>query len=189
MCETRLTCRLTRRVVSRASWTALAQGSIVMHMVKTPDWPADRFKALIDRVLDETGLNKAQLAALLGINPSQVSRWTSGSTRPRFDNLVALGTALNARFPALDVSVLDVLAAAGYSTGGPTTEGDVAVAYERPKPDFSALPPNLADIKDPTPYEAAMIAAIAAMRQEMANLNEEVAELKREQERRGRKGA
>lgn len=164
-----------------------------MHMVKTPDWPADRFKALIDRTLDETGLNKAQLAALLGINPSQVSRWTNGSTRPRFDNLVALGNALNARFPALDVSVTDVLAAAGYSTGEPIIEGAVAVPYERPEPDFSALPPDLADIKNPTPYEAAVLAAIAATRQEMTNqldeLREEVAELKREQERRDRKGA
>ncbi|WP_433520058.1 helix-turn-helix domain-containing protein (plasmid) [Nonomuraea sp. CA-143628] len=169
-------------------------------MVKTPDWPADRFKALIDRTLDETGLNKAQLAALLGINPSQVSRWINGSTRPRFDNLVALGNALNARFPNLDVTVADVLAAAGYSIGGPATESAPAVAHEFPKPDFSALPPNLADIQDPSPAEAAMIAAIAAMRQEMANerqemaneirsLNEEVAELKREQERRDRKGA
>lgn len=165
-----------------------------MHMVKTPDWPADRFKALIDRTLDETGLNKAQLAALLGINPSQVSRWTNGSTRPRFDNLVALGTALNARFPALDVSVTDVLAAAGYSTGEPTTEeAAAAVAYERPEPDFSALPSDLADIKDPTPYEAALMAAIAAKHQEMTNqldeLRAEVAELKRDKERRDRKGA
>lgn len=156
-----------------------------MHMVKTPDWPSDRFKALIDRILDETGLNKAQLAALLGINPSQVSRWTNGSTRPKFDNLVGLGESLKRRFPAINVGAAELLAAAGYSAVRDSEESSTA------KPDLTALPPDLADITDPTPAEAAMLAILAATRREIETLREEVKEIRDEQGRdsRDRKGA
>lgn len=85
-----------------------------MRMVKTPKWPADRFEALLDRILDETGQNKAQLAGLLGINPSQIGRWMSGSTRPRVETLQALGAALAARFPELGVGFKELATAAGY---------------------------------------------------------------------------
>lgn len=87
-----------------------------MRMVKTPNWPADRFKALIDGILGETGLNKAQLASLVGMNPSQISRWTNGAGRPRFDSLLGLGRALQERYPDLRVGPSQLAAAAGYST-------------------------------------------------------------------------
>lgn len=93
---------------------------MVTSMVKTPDWPADRLKALIDRIQDETGLNKAQLAGMAGINPSQLSRWTSGATRPQHKSMVDLGEALKARFPGLGVDGRALAAAAGYDFESPT---------------------------------------------------------------------
>lgn len=142
-----------------------------MRMVKTPTWPADRFKAFIDRILDETGLNKAQLAALVGINPSQISRWTNGSTRPRFDTLAALGQALQERFPRLDAGPLAILAAAGYSTD--------------PQELQESEPTPLADhqIENPTPREAAMLDILASLQEEVRALNEKVDDLSRDRER------
>lgn len=149
-----------------------------MHMVKTPDWPADRFKALIDRILDETGLNKAQLAALVGINPSQVSRWYNGSTRPRFDTLTGLGAALRDRHPHLRLGPRELTAAAGYSTD----ETEESPAAPSPEP---ALPAHLADIEDPTPKEAAMLRYLASMQEEIRQLNKKVDALTSERDQEG----
>lgn len=98
---------------------------MVTTMVKTPDWPADRLKALIDRIQDETGLNKAQLAGMAGINPSQLSRWTSGATRPQHKSMVDLGEALKARFPGLGVDGRALAAAAGYDFESPAAPPDM----------------------------------------------------------------
>lgn len=146
-----------------------------MRMVKTPDWPANRFKALIDRILDETGLNKAQLAALVGINPSQVSRWYGGSTRPRFETLTGLGAALRSHYPRLGIGPSELTIAAGYST-------DEAEQLPLPTPQRAALPQHLADIKDPSPKEAAMLAYLASMREEIEKLNEKVDAIAAERE-------
>ncbi|MGW4406583.1 helix-turn-helix domain-containing protein [Nonomuraea sp. NPDC004702] len=146
-------------------------------MVKTPDWPADRFKALIDRILDETGLNKAQLAALVGINPSQVSRWYSGATRPRFETLTGLGAALRDRHPQLRLGPADLTAAAGYST-------EDAIPFPAPpQVEAPALPSHLADIEDPTPKEAAMLRYLASMQEEIRQLNKKVDALTAERDR------
>ncbi|MET9339208.1 helix-turn-helix transcriptional regulator [Nonomuraea sp. NPDC003804] len=174
-------------------------------MVKTPDWPADRFKALIDRILDETGLNKAQLAGLVGINPSQISRWTNGSARPRFDTIKDLGEALRLRYPNLSVAP-DELIASVYPVQGDmaaslppmqaTAAGSVGDSpAETPRPQLAVIPPNLADLKNPTPLEAAMMDYLASMqeelRQELRRLHEKVDALtaEREQDARDQKGA
>lgn len=146
-----------------------------MHMVKTPDWPADRFKALLDRILDETGLNKAQLAALVGINPSQVSRWYNGSTRPRFDTLTGLGAALRERHPQLHIGPAELTVAAGYSTDDASPPSRAA-----PVPN---LPSHLAGMEDPSPKEAAMLEYIAAMQQQIREINEKVDAMAAERER------
>lgn len=150
-----------------------------MRMVKTPQWPGPRFKALIDRILDETGLNKAQFAALVGINPSQVSRWTNGSTRPKFDTLLALGAAIRQQYPHLDIGPSELTAAAGYSADDPEREHPA----EPPRP---GLPPHLDHIEDPTPKEAAMLQYLAAMQEEIRALGQKVdAMAEREREREG----
>src|SRR4051794_7231788 len=85
-------------------------------MVKTPSWPADRFGALLSRILSEAALSQAQLAALVPMDQGQLSRWKSGKSRPQFDSLTALGAALQAKYPALGVGPDELLAAAGYDS-------------------------------------------------------------------------
>lgn len=59
------------------------------------------------------------------------------------------------------------------------------------KPDLSILPPDLSEIENPTPAEAAMLAILAATKREIETLREEVRELRseRDQDSRDQKGA
>lgn len=83
---------------------------MVLCMVKTPTWPVDAFRKLLDRILEETDMSQAQLAALVPMDQSQLSRWKSGSSKPRPESLVALGLALRARYPALKLGPDEVMA-------------------------------------------------------------------------------
>ncbi|MEU4549552.1 helix-turn-helix domain-containing protein [Nonomuraea dietziae] len=65
----------------------------------TASWPATRLKDLIDHVLRETGLSQAQLAALAPMDQSALSKWRTGSTKPKYESLQAMGRALQERFP------------------------------------------------------------------------------------------
>ncbi|MEO3869428.1 helix-turn-helix transcriptional regulator [Nonomuraea sp. B12E4] len=141
-------------------------------MVKTPDWPADRLKALIDRILDSTGLNQAKLAGLVGINPSQVSRWINGSSRPKFETLAGLGIALQARYPSLGIGP-EELTASVYpreAAMDASLPGFTAAAAGQVQPD----PLDPSKIKDPTPAESAMLAALATVREEIRQLRAQV---------------
>ncbi|MEV4179879.1 helix-turn-helix domain-containing protein [Streptosporangium canum] len=85
-------------------------------MVKTPSWPVDLLRALLDRILDETGMSQSQLAALVPMDQSQLSRWKSGGSRPRFESLVALGEALREKHSHLNIGPDEFVIAGGYKT-------------------------------------------------------------------------
>lgn len=87
---------------------------MVLYMVKTPPWPADAFRALLDRILDETDMSQVQLAALVPMDQSQLSRWKSGTSKPKYESLIALGKALQLRYPALGLGP-DEVASVVYS--------------------------------------------------------------------------
>jgi len=89
---------------------------MVMYMVKTPSWPVDLLRALLDRILDETGMSQSQLAALVPMDQSQLSRWKSGGSRPRFESLVALGEALREKHSHLNIGPDEFVIAGGYKT-------------------------------------------------------------------------
>lgn len=82
--------------------------------VRKRSWPVERFTALLERVLREAGLTQRDLAALIPIDSSQITRWKRGDARPGFDALRTLGEAIRADYPDLDVGPGDFLAAAGY---------------------------------------------------------------------------
>jgi transcriptional regulator with XRE-family HTH domain len=87
---------------------------MVMYMVKTPSWPVDLLRALLDRILDETGMSQSQLAALVPMDQSQLSRWKSGGSRPRFESLEALGRALRENYSHLNIGPDELVVAGGY---------------------------------------------------------------------------
>lgn len=78
-------------------------------------WPASRFRELIQQILDQTEMTYSQLAGLVGIHPSQLSRWANGRIRPSFDTLRNLGEALQRHYPQLKIGPQELLTAAGYT--------------------------------------------------------------------------
>jgi hypothetical protein len=107
---------------------------MVLYMAQTATWPVDRFRAALDRILGETGLPQAGLAALVPMDQSQLSRWKSGSSRPKFDSLVDLGEALRAKYPSLSVGPNELLEAAGYAPPEPVARVS-QVEMHVPEPD------------------------------------------------------
>lgn len=155
---------------------------MLLYMVKTPSWPVDRFRELIDQILRETGLPQVQLAALVPMDQSQLSRWKSGSSKPKHESLQSLGEALAKQYPDLGVGPEELIAVvyprrAVLDATLPAFEagaaGSVAPAAAPPRP---TLPPELGDIQDPTPAEAAMLAYLAAMQEELRILNAKIEE-------------
>jgi transcriptional regulator with XRE-family HTH domain len=92
---------------------------MVVYMSQTAAWPVARFRATLDRILDETDLNQSSLAALVPMDPSQLSRWKSGSSRPKFESLKALGEALRRKYPSLAIGPTELLESAGYAPPEP----------------------------------------------------------------------
>ncbi|MFI7628457.1 helix-turn-helix domain-containing protein [Microbispora rosea] len=137
-------------------------------MVKTPNWPVDQFAALIDRILDVTGLNKAQLASLAGMNPSQLSRWMSGASRPRFESVAALGEALQSRHPEAGVGPRELIEAAGYKAPASADEARNLAAVES-----AAEPPTAAEAGDGGPGWQALQTYLEARDAEVARRIEE----------------
>jgi transcriptional regulator with XRE-family HTH domain len=101
------------------NWTRTKQILMVLYMAQPASWPVQRFRATLDRILTETGLTQAGLAELVPMDQSQLSRWKSGSSRPKFDSLKILGEALRARYPAVGIGPNQLLESAGYSSPEP----------------------------------------------------------------------
>lgn len=87
-------------------------------------WDSARFGALIGRLLRETGRSQRALAALGPVDPSLLSRWLSGSTRPSFENLQTFITGLRREYPRLDDLVPELIDAAGYGSLGVLPQDD-----------------------------------------------------------------
>ena len=102
-------------------------------MVKTQGWPVDQFRALLDHILDETGLTQAGLAALIPMDQSQLSRWKTGRSRPRFESLASLGLSIRSRYPALNVGPDELVQAAGYSVDATAHSPPVQIAPSSPR--------------------------------------------------------
>ena len=49
----------------------------------------------LESVLAEKGVSKRELADLIGVNPSQVTRYTTGEKRPSLSTLERIGRALD----------------------------------------------------------------------------------------------
>lgn len=92
---------------------------MVVYMSQTAAWPVERFRATLDRILDSTGLSQVGLAALVPMDQSQLSRWKSGSSRPKFESLKALGEALRRKYPSLAIGPNELLESAGYAPPEP----------------------------------------------------------------------
>jgi transcriptional regulator with XRE-family HTH domain len=155
-------------------WTDAYRILMVMYMAHSPAWPVDRFRATLDRILDETGLSQAGLSALVPMDQSQLSRWKSGSSRPKFESLKILGEALRAKYPSLDIGPNDLLESAGYAPPEPVirvgqvelhapeaTSADVRVT----QPDDSevSMDEALATLGDLTSNERILVANLQAM--------------------------
>lgn len=131
-------------------------------MVKTVSWPVDALRQLLDRILDETGMSQAQLASLVPMDQSALSKWRSGSSKPKHESLVAMGVALSQFHPKLGLGPDDL----------------VSVVY--PVTPISA---GRKEDREPSPSDAeqagmdAVDAYRAALRKELEPLREQVQEL------------
>ncbi|WP_433330112.1 helix-turn-helix domain-containing protein [Spirillospora sp. CA-294931] len=83
--------------------------------MRNQPWPSATFAELLERILEETGMSQVDLAGMIPIDPSQITRWKSGSARPGFDKIQALGAGIRERYPGLRLGEPELLAAAGYT--------------------------------------------------------------------------
>lgn len=81
---------------------------------ETAEWPVKEFRALLDRVLSKTGLTQGALAALVPMDQSQLSRWKSGDSRPKYENLSAFADAIEREHPDTGISKREILTSGGY---------------------------------------------------------------------------
>ncbi|MDF5755783.1 helix-turn-helix transcriptional regulator [Spongiactinospora sp. TRM90649] len=161
---------MTSHLASAATLTDLALASIVLRMVRsqgTPE-PALQLGALLDHVLDKSGLTQAALAAVVGVSEAQISRWKSGRSQPKFSSLVTLGTALRDRFPVLGVGPEELVAAAGYETTTPKSQPPLQAAPSGSEENDAEF--DLATFVPTTPVEKALFAIYQANEQRMETL-------------------
>lgn len=160
---------------------------MLLYMVKTPSWPVDRFRDLIDHILRETGLPQVQLAALVPMDQSQLSRWKSGSSKPKYESLQSLGEALAERFPDLGIGPEELIASvypreATMDAALPSLTASIeGVIVGKPRR-MPALPPEFGEIKDPSPVEAVLLDYLASMQEELRVLNAKIDALATERE-------
>jgi transcriptional regulator with XRE-family HTH domain len=152
---------------------------MLLYMVKTPSWPADRFRDLIDHILRETGLPQAQLAALVPMDQSQLSRWKSGFSKPKYESLQSLGRALAERFPDLGVGPEELIASvypreAAVDADLPLMQARAEGAVDYTPHPMPVLPPEIGEIKNPTPVESVLLAQLSAMQEELRTLNAKI---------------
>lgn len=150
-------------------------------MVKSPSWPVDRFRELIDHILRETGLPQVQLAALVPMDQSQISRWKAGTSKPKPESLYALGSALADRFPEVGIGPSELVAAvypreAAIDATLPALQAEPKESSADPPLVGVVLPPELGEIKDPSPAEAAMLAYLASLQAELKAVNAQLKE-------------
>lgn len=81
-------------------------------------WDSARFSEALARVRSKTGLSQKALADLGHVNPSLLSRWLSGASRPSFGNLETFIGSLRRERPDLDDLMPELIAAAGYGSLG-----------------------------------------------------------------------
>ena len=99
-----------------------------------PAWPVELLRGVLDRVIAETGESQAALAALIQMDPSQISRWRSGKSRPSFDSLERFADAVKAAHPYLTVTKRELLSGGGYSeTLADTSEHQPKQAGDLPR--------------------------------------------------------
>ncbi|MFB4280785.1 helix-turn-helix domain-containing protein [Nonomuraea sp. MTCD27] len=138
-------------------------------MVKSPSWPVDRFRELIDQILRDTGLPQVQLAALVPMDQSQLSRWKSGSSKPKPESLQALGEALVERYPHLGIGPDELIDTVYPRDTTEVVDRDDSQGKRATKP-----PIDYANITDPSPRESVILSAMAALQQEMRALHEKI---------------
>lgn len=93
------------------------RGSV--HAMHAQYWDRGAVSRLTNELIDETGLPRTDLASLAGVAPSQISRWSSGRTRPGQARLEQLRASLADRLggePAdrVDRIMVALIRAAGY---------------------------------------------------------------------------
>lgn len=159
-----------------------------MRMVKTPESPSPSLGDLIGHVLDELQITKAKLAGLVGMNPSQLSRWTTGHTKPSYESVLRLGEALAEHYPHLGIGPAELLAAAGYSSDtaahGPPSEASTVRAKARvPAPETLQVADTLKELLEAVGIRMVAIETqLSDVRNEVARLREENASLRAELE-------
>lgn len=155
---------------TRATSTDGVNASMLLYMVKTRSWPAERFRALLDDVMRRTQLSQAQLAAYVPIDQSQFSRWKAGGSRPSYERLAALGRALQREHPELGIGPEEVLAAAGYSTDAQEELVAAETRAAAPTPQLDPAPTARQQTVDEMRKEMAMLMAQMSPK-ERANLD------------------
>lgn len=158
-------------------------------MVKTPHGSSPpSLGDLIDHVLSETGLTKAKLAGLIGINPSQLSRWTTGSVRPRYESVAELGEALRFRYPDLGIGPGELLAAAGYASDTPAHGPPPDMPTPGPRPRVSdAKAGEIADALHQ--LLGSVMNRMSAIEAELSELRTDLADIRRQLEHQQAKSA
>ncbi|MBB6556258.1 helix-turn-helix domain-containing protein [Nonomuraea rubra] len=154
-------------------------------MVKKPSWPVDRFRELIDQILRDTGLPQVQLAALVPMDQSQLSRWKAGTSKPKHESLQSLGVALAEHYPHLGIGPDELINSVYPRDTGDTPAEDrmeIRDGSNRYKARPSTGIPSFDDIKDPTPAEAAMLAVLAAVHEDVRHLKEQLAVMQAERQ-------
>lgn len=123
-------------------------------------WPVEEFRELLDRILSKTGLSQGALAALVPMDQSQLSRWKSGGSRPKYDTLATFADAIERAHPDIGISKQEILSAGGYGDTFRASESD---DLDRPDSTGERLKVIDGGRKDPAKYdEVAFFADIAA---------------------------
>jgi transcriptional regulator with XRE-family HTH domain len=77
-------------------------------------WDAAGFTDLIGKIRESAGLKDSHLAKLAGVDPSTISRWRRGQTRPDADAVRKLMDGLARRHPETAQLTAGLYDAAGY---------------------------------------------------------------------------
>lgn len=153
-------------------------------MSQRPEQPPEG--ALIKASLKRTGKSARKAAREAGMSEGRWRQIVDGY------QIVSAGVYAPVRGPAETVARMAAVAGVPPDDLEAAGRGDAAAELRASEdrrsamPDLSALPADLNDIVDPTPKEAAILAVMAAMRQEMLgelkSLRDEVEQLRSQHE-------
>ncbi len=99
-------------------------------------WQQAKFSALLTDALARAGVSQAQVAEKAGVSHSQLSRWKTGTHRPDYDSLEAVGNVLAGLVLSEPDLTARLLALAGYSAhfgAFPAAVGDAEAADRDPQ--------------------------------------------------------